>query len=239
VTAVEPGARDDALAEGDANGEARAAGGGSGRRWLVGVLVAVLAIALVAAGGALAVVTGIGTDRPPGDASVDAGFARDMTTHHDQATQMAQIVRDRGTDPAVRLLAFDIETTQLGQMGRMLGWLQSWGLSQQTDRAHLAWLPPSSGHAHAAEGAPMPGVATPAQMQRLRSLSGAALDVFFLQLMIRHHQGGLPMARYAAEHAAVGYVRDLGQKMAAGQSAEIVTMEQMLRERGGQPLPSP
>jgi len=228
------------LADSGADAEEGTAGGGSGPRWLVGVLVAVLAVALVATGGALAVVTGIGADRPPADASVDAGFARDMSTHHDQATQMAQVVRDRGTDPAVRLLAFDIETQQLGQLGQMLGWLQSWGLSLETDRAQLAWLPPGSGHVHAtAEGALMPGMATPAQMQRLRSLSGPALDVYFLQLMIRHHQGGLPMARYAAEHAAVDYVRDLCQKIVAGQSAEIVTMEQMLRERGGQPLPPP
>ena len=209
-------------------------------RWLVVLLVAVLAAALVVGGGTLAVVAGIGTTRAPADDSADAGFARDMSTHHDQATQIAQVVRDGGTDPAVRLLAFDIETQQLGQIGQMLGWLQSWGLSQQTDRPHLAWLPPESGHVHSsADGALMPGMATPAEMAKLRSLSGQPLDVYFLQLMIRHHQGGLPMARYAAEHASVDYVRDLGQKVVAGQSAEIVTMEQLLRERGGQPLPAP
>ena len=210
------------------------------RRWVPRLLVAVIAVALVAAGGALAVATGIGRQASPVDDSVDAGFARDMSTHHDQATQMAQVVRDEGTDPAVRLLAFDIETQQLGQMGQMLGWLQSWGLSQESERAHLAWLPASSGHVHdLSAGALMPGMATPDEMARLRSLSGRQLDVYFLQLMIRHHQGGLPMARYAAEQASVDYVRDLAEKIVSAQSGEIVTMEQMLRERGGQPLPAP
>jgi uncharacterized protein (DUF305 family) len=153
---------------------------------------------------------------------------------------MAQVVRDHGTDPELRLLAFDIETQQLGQMGQMLGWLQSWGLSRETDRAELAWLPASSGHVHSsADGALMPGMATPAEMAKLRSLSGKALDVYFLQLMIRHHQGGLPMARYAAAHASVDYVRALAQKIVDAQSAEIVSMEQTLRELGGEPLPSP
>jgi uncharacterized protein (DUF305 family) len=85
----------------------------------------------------------------------------------------------------------------------------------------------------------MPGMATPTEMAKLRSLSGKALDVYFLQLMIRHHQGGLPMARYAADHASVDYVRDLAQKIVTAQSGEIVSMEQMLRERGGTPLPAP
>jgi uncharacterized protein (DUF305 family) len=194
----------------------------------------------VAVGGALAVATGLGRPSLPADGSVDAGFARDMTAHHDQATQMAQVVRDNGTDPAVRLLAFDIETQQLGQMGQMLGWLQSWNLSLETSRTRMAWLPASVGHVHGSgPGALMPGMATPGEMAELRSLSGKALDVYFLQLMIRHHQGGLPMARYAAAHASVSYVRDLAQKIVDAQSGEIVTMEQMLRERGGQPLPSP
>src|SRR5205823_6634652 len=81
-------------------------------RWLVGMLFAVLALALVALGGGLAVVTGVGRAPEPSDGSVDAGFARDMITHHTQAVQMAQVVRDHGTDPALRLLAFDIETQQ-------------------------------------------------------------------------------------------------------------------------------
>ena len=83
----------------------------------------------------------------------------------------------------------------------------------------------------------MPGMATPAEMARLRSLSGRALDVYFLQLMIRHHQGGVPMAREGADRASVGYVPNLATKIAAAQTAETATMEQMLRTRGRQPLP--
>ena len=52
-----------------------------------------------------------------------------------------------------------------------------------------------------ADGAVMPGMATEAELAQLRSLSGTAFDVMFLQLMIRHHQGGLEMAQYGQQHA--------------------------------------
>ena len=66
-----------------------------------------------------------------------------------------------------------------------------------------------------------------------------ALDVDFLQLMIRHHQGGLAMEQYALDHAAKSYVRDLADQMLQTQSSEIISMEQLLRQLGGTPLPTP
>ena len=85
----------------------------------------------------------------------------------------------------------------------------------------------------------MPGMATPAQMNRLTASKGKALDVLFLQLMIHHHQGGVEMAKYAMQHATQDYVRRLAGAMYTAQSSEIVLMEQMLRQRGAQPLPPP
>jgi uncharacterized protein (DUF305 family) len=201
-------------------------------RWLLVVLGLVCAVALLGAGAALTVVTGVGTDRPPAVDSVDAGFARDMATHHRQAVLMAQRDRDDGADPAVRLMAFDIETGQQSQVGQMLGWLESWDQTPQTDIDPMSWMD------HAVEpGQLMPGMATTAELARLKSLSGKPLDVYFLQLMIRHHKGGLEMAQYGAAHASEPYVRDLAGKIVTAQQNEVVTMEQMLRERGAEPLP--
>lgn len=202
------------------------------------ILVVMLAIAAVVAAAGVGYVWG---DRnqpaPVSPTSVDAGFARDMSTHHQQAITMAGFVRDHSTNPSIRLLAFDIETQQYFQLGEMQGWLDSWGLSRNGTYQQMVWM----GHSHAQLGPNglMPGMATPNQMTRLEHLSGTELDVYFLQLMLHHHQGGLPMAQYAAEHASLPYVRDLAQKMSTAQSNEIVTMEQMLRERNAAPLPTP
>lgn len=200
-------------------------------RWLLVVLGVASAIALLAAGAAITLATGLGANTPPAVDSVDAGFARDMATHHDQAVQMAQTVRDNSTDPAVRLLAFDIETGQLAQVGQMRGWLESWGQTGQADVAQMSWMDHT-----VAPGELMPGMASTAELAKLKSLRGKAMDVYFLQLMIRHHKGGLPMAQYGAAHAAEPYVRSMASAIVTAQQNEVVTMEQMLRQRGAQPL---
>jgi uncharacterized protein (DUF305 family) len=205
------------------------------RRVLRVVLVVLIAVAaLVAAGTAGWLVRG--SSDKVNASSVDAGFARDMSTHHTQAVTMAGYERDNTTNPALKVLAFDIETSQETQVGEMTGWLAAWGLSRAGSIAPMSWM---SGHAHFGAGGLMPGMATPAQMNQLESAHGRALDVLFLQLMIHHHQGGLPMAQYAADHASKAYVRALAAGMVVTQTSEIVQMEQLLRQLGGTPLPPP
>ena len=202
------------------------------------VLLAVIAVAVlaVAVAGGFYWGTKNGSSSTTKPSAVDIGFARDMATHHQQAVTMAAYVRDTSTDPEVITLAYDIESSQTAQMGEMTGWLDSWNLSRYSPHPML-WM--GAAHASHVVNGLMPGMATPAQMTRLMSLHGKALDVLFLQLMIRHHQGGLPMAQFATQHASEPYVRTLAGHIVAGQSAEIVTMEQMLRQRGSSPLPKP
>jgi uncharacterized protein (DUF305 family) len=128
----------------------------------------------------------------------------------------------------------------------MQGWLSLWGLPR-TGGEVMAWMGGSAEHgaghaghdAAAADGAVMPGMATETELAELRSLTGTAFDVRFLQLMTRHHQGGLEMAEYGRDHASVPAVRRLAESIAETQAAESTTMAGMLRERGGTPLPAP
>lgn len=212
---------------------------GSGRRALTIWLTAIVVIAALAAALAIGHVWGAhggGSSASfPSSTSVDAGFARDMSTHHQQAITMAGYTRDNTADPAIKMLAYDIETSQYFQVGEMQGWLDVWGLARDNPN-EMAWM---AGHSHLEAGGLMPGLATPAQMTKLESLHGKALDVFFLQLMIHHHQGGIPMAQYAVTHAGQPYVRVLAQSMVTAQSGEIIQMERLLRQLGGAPLPPP
>src|SRR5690349_17750631 len=80
--------------------------------------------------GALAPTTACRSARPPAEDSAEAGFARDMATHHDQAAEMSFILRDVTNDPRLRALTYDIIVTQTAQRGIFMGWLQQWGLPQ-------------------------------------------------------------------------------------------------------------
>ena len=92
------------------------------------IVAALVALAIGLASGVFIGRTA-GNGGAPGDLSVDAGFARDMQTHHDQAVEMSLIVRDLTDDEDVRQIAYDIARTQAHQSGQMAGWLAAWGLS--------------------------------------------------------------------------------------------------------------
>jgi uncharacterized protein (DUF305 family) len=214
-------------------------------RGLRTALLLVMAVALVALGGGAAVVLGIGRPSTPTADSVDAGFSWDMSRHHLQGVEMANLAQGRSTDPVIRSLAFDISATQTNQVGRMQGWLSLWGLPNTSGQPPMQWMggnpadPSMAGMDMSSPGALMPGMATEQELDQLRGLSGTAFDVQFLRLMIRHHQGGLKMALYAEQHGQVSAVRTLARSIAETQTAEVHTMAQLLAARGGTPLPAP
>jgi uncharacterized protein (DUF305 family) len=213
---------------------------------LVAAMVAVLLVG-AAAGMLISTASGSGGEAAPGADSVDVGFAQDMRVHHLQAVTMAGIERDRTSDQTLRGIAFDIESTQLAQASEMAGWLTVWVQPDLPDpgAGHMGWMSENGAHSHSnGEGGQtagpvkrMPGMATSDEINKLRKLSGVELDVFFLQLMLRHHEGGLEMAQYAAEHASKGYVRNLASKIVSSQEAETALMKSLLAQRGAQPLP--
>jgi uncharacterized protein (DUF305 family) len=176
----------------------------------------------------------------PGPESPEAGFARDMATHHAQAVEMSLLIRDTTSDAALRTLAYDIIVTQSTQRGVFMGWLQAWGAPQTSTRPRMAWMP---GHAAAppTAGAAVPlmhGMATEAEMQRLREARGVAAEVVFLQLMIRHHEGGIVMARALEGLSRRDEVVGMARSIDSTQRAEIAEMREMLATRSAKPLAS-
>jgi len=175
----------------------------------------------------------------PRDDSVEAGFARDMATHHAQAVDMSFLVRDKSSDRDLRTLASDIIVTQSTQRGMFMGWVQQWGLAQASSRPRMAWMP---GHAHqgaAADGAPlMHGMASDAELRGLADANAADAEVQFLQLMIRHHEGGIIMARALLALSTRRELVQMATSIDEGQGAEIALMRSMLAARGAQPLVS-
>jgi uncharacterized protein (DUF305 family) len=166
------------------------------------------------------------TSRPPGEGSAEAGFARDMTVHHAQAVEMAEIVRDRTDSEQMRTLATDIALTQQAQIGQMQGWLDVWGLYPTGTEPAMAWM------GHPMKGL-MPGMATPEGVRSLSHLPSDKADVVFLRLMIAHHEAAIPMAGAILRRTDEPEVRQLAQSIQESQRAEIENMKAMVGDRVG------
>jgi len=185
-------------------------------------------------------------DDPQPEPVLDAteiAFVQDMTAHHEQALVLTQQL-DPGTDPTVARLAQQIRDAQNAEVGTMLGWLRLAGVTP-TNPEPMAWMhpQPAAGHTHGSSSAetpspdPMPGMATRAEIDALTDARGRDAAVLFLQLMQRHHVGGVAMARAAEGRLADGPVRQTAREMITEQSQEAGTMALMLTQLGAPLLP--
>jgi uncharacterized protein (DUF305 family) len=165
--------------------------------------------------------------RTPGDDSVEAGFLRDMSTHHAQAVEMSMIAHANSTNSEIITLAGDIALTQHGQIGYMEAWLRDWNLSPTGSQSAMAWMP--DGAASVVNGL-MPGMATPDQLTALRKATGTQLDVQYLTLMRQHHLGGIHMAQEAIQLSHNKDVDWLAQTMVASQQGEITVIDNLLKK---------
>src|SRR5262249_44285550 len=151
-----------------------------------------------------------GAGRPPGNDSVDVGFLRDMIDHHDGAVAMARIaLRKQDLAPITRSFAEEVVLDQQREIGIMDTYLTDWGkVRGDPDRLAMRWMTSSVPASH------MPGMPSQDQLNQLEAAKGSEANRLFLTLMRTHHEGGVHMAQYAAEHASANKVRKLATRMA-------------------------
>ncbi|MGI5506388.1 DUF305 domain-containing protein [Lentzea sp. CA-135723] len=90
--------------------------------WELLLILVFLGIALLVIG----LVVGTASAKQTGPAEADVEFARAMSAHHRLALRVAVAAGVRSSDSQIRLLAFEVETSRLEQIGRMAGWLDLW-----------------------------------------------------------------------------------------------------------------
>jgi uncharacterized protein (DUF305 family) len=195
---------------------------------------ALLASALILVAGVFLGARTVRGEASPSTTSAEAGFARDMQVHHNQAVDMSFTVRDRGDSKAVKTLAYDIARSQQQQAGQMFGWLEVWGLPQAAAEPAMTWMtrPALAGGGmamdHGGGGAVppvMPGFASADDVARLATLSGTAEDGLYLRLMIAHHQGGIEMARAVLDRSTDPQVTALARNIIVTQRSDIRAMQ--------------
>ena len=218
------------------------------RRTLIRAITASVLVTALAVGAVAFSIGRLSTivDATPATTSAEAGFARDMQEHHNQGVELALIIRDRTIDEPVRLLAYDIATTQARQSGQMSGWLAVWELPQFPPEPSMTWMtrPGLSGDTHDGQhtpgsessaahvaGAPMPGLATAAEIAALTAASGVDAERQFLGIMIAHHLGAIEMAEAVLDRSTNATVQALATSVVLSQESEIDLMTAMLAAR--------
>lgn len=201
------------------------------RALLLGALVAVVALLIGYGAGWLTP-----SLTAPGDNSPEAGFARDMSTHHAQAVEMGMVAYQKATNDEVRQLGYNIALTQQAQIGMMSVWLKDWHLEPTGSQPKMAWMP--NGTKELTPDGLMPGMATDAQVAQLHNATGKDVDILFCQLMLRHHLGGIHMVDGVLQESHNDTVRQLAQTMKLNQQGDIDVLQRLLTELGAKPLGS-
>ncbi|MFD4355724.1 DUF305 domain-containing protein [Nocardia sp. NPDC058518] len=164
--------------------------------------------------------------------ATELGFVQDMTAHHQQALILTERL-DPAADPTVRRLADQIADTQRVEIGTLLGWTQL-ARAAPTAAVPMTWMARTHQHSTTAS-ATMPGMATTADLDTLAAARAADAEILFLQLMYRHHAGGVTMARAADTLLTSGPVKQAARAMAQSQSQELGYLGMLLDLRGARP----
>ncbi|HLU74720.1 DUF305 domain-containing protein [Streptomyces sp. NPDC059515] len=148
--------------------------------------------------------------------AADAAFAKGMIPHHRQAVEMADLAPGRAQSAEVKKLAADIKKAQDPEIKTLSGWLTSWGEE----------VPAEGAMDHSMHG--MDGMMTAEEMTELENASGKAFDTAFMEMMIKHHEGAVEMAKTEQADGAYAPAKKMAEEIIASQSAEIEQMNELL-----------
>ncbi|MFH9562301.1 DUF305 domain-containing protein [Streptomyces globisporus] len=148
--------------------------------------------------------------------AADVTFAQGMIPHHRQAVEMADLASTRAESAQVKTLAEDIKKAQDPEIKTLSGWLTSWGEDVPAEDA--------MDHSMHKSG----GMMTMEDMDKLEKSSGKAFDTAFLEMMIKHHEGAVAMAKSEQTDGAYGPAKKMADAIVTSQTAEITQMNTLL-----------
>lgn len=151
-----------------------------------------------------------------GHNAADAAFAKGMIPHHRQAIEMADLAPSRTGSAEVKALAEQIKKAQDPEIKSLSGWLTSWGEP----------VPAEGAMDHSAHGTA--GMMSMEEMDKLKATSGKAFDTAFMELMIKHHEGAVAMAKTEQAQGAFPEAKAMAEAIIKSQSAEIAQMNKLL-----------
>ncbi|MFK0050376.1 DUF305 domain-containing protein [Streptomyces sp. NPDC090741] len=149
--------------------------------------------------------------------AADVAFAKGMIPHHRQAVEMADLAPTRAESADVKTLAAEIKKAQDPEIKTLSDWLTSWGEQVPAEGA--------MDHSMHAAG----GMMTAEEMDDLKKASGKeAFDTAFMEMMIKHHEGAVAMAKTEKADGAFPDAKTMADAIVTSQTAEIARMNSLL-----------
>ena len=137
----------------------------------------------------------------------EMSFLSQMIQHHRGAIEMAKTVASRTKRPELNQLAASIIAAQEQEIGQMTRWLKEWHKAD----------PDTMAGEHA--GMKMEG------MPKLEAAKDTEFDKMFLEMMIKHHEGGVQMSELVKERSNRPELLKFAEKVIKDQTGEIEQMK--------------
>lgn len=154
----------------------------------------------------------------------DIKFAQMMIPHHEQALDMADMVPTHSQNKELITLAKKIANAQGPEIEQMKAWLAVWGAPTSTADSNG-----HGDHGSSTEDSSMHGMMSATEMQELENSTGAKFDRMWIEMMIKHHEGAVIMAKDELANGENPQAKALAQEIITSQEAEITQMKKMLK----------
>jgi uncharacterized protein (DUF305 family) len=192
------------------------------QRFVLSVAAVGTAVALAACGSQDAGGTGQsgdmanmpGMSQPAADANAsfndaDVAFAQMMIPDHQMTEKMAKVAKKKASSKDLKDLAGQMVEGQSETVDMLQGWLKEWGKPATADMA----------------GMQMPGAMTDKDMDMLESMNGMEFDMMFAEMMIKHHEGSMQMARDEQAKGASPEAKAMAADMLKEQQAQVKALQ--------------
>jgi len=148
-------------------------------------------------------------------APYDLQFLDTMSAHHQSAMHMAQLVEERSAHDELKQMAKKMIGDQEKDIKQLQDWKKQWYASKG-DAVNMK----------------MPGMDSMKgmSMDKLAGSKGEQFDAMFLDMMPKHHAGGIKMAKDALKKAKHQEIKDFSQKTIDTQSEESAQMEKWKKD---------
>ncbi len=148
----------------------------------------------------------------PKVAQYDAKFLNQMTDHHKDAIKMGELAESRAQNPELKKMAEKMVADQKEEIDQMKTWREQFFATAPTTRPEMPKM----------------------DVRPLQKKSGRDFDMAFIDMMSKHHEQGINMAKNASDRLFNTQVKTFAQNVVMKQSHERDELQQIKKNEASE-----